>query len=187
MPLQILAPRLLKQDWSEAEAFGSAAWLWLHSSFHRDAPVHALGPMVLGAIKHRQFILGIEDGQPVFYLSWAGFDEAAEARYLRRLPVFMLDADWQSGDRLWILDWIAPFGHTRRMSHLLKHELWRDRCAYCLYHRGDERGMRIKAFRGAAVSVDAARQWRERNEWLQSTLPSRPTQPFSDPHTGHFP
>lgn len=182
MALQILAPGLLQQHWSEAEALGSAAWLWLHSAFHRDAPVHALGPMVLNAIKHRQFILAIEAGRPIFYLSWACFDEAAEARYLSRHPVFMPDADWHCGERLWILDWIAPFGHTRQMSRLLKHELWADRYAHYLYHRGDERGLRIKTFRGAAVPPVVAHQQRETDP---GSLPRRPTQPFSAPHSGH--
>ena len=161
MALQILAPGLLTQDWSEAEALGSAAWLWLHSAFHRDAPVHALGPMLVSAIKHRQFILAIEAGRPIFYLSWACFDEAAEARYLSRHPVFMPDADWHCGDRMWILDWIAPFGHTRQISRLLERELFAERWMRTLYHRGDERGLRVKTFQGRTVSRAFARQWFE--------------------------
>lgn len=180
--LQLLAPGLIDQTWNEAEALGSAAWLWLHSAFHREAPLHA-GPLLVSAIKLRQFILAIEDGRPVFYLSWACFDEAAESRYLSRHPVFMPEADWQSGDRLWILDWVAPFGDSHAMARLLERPLWANRCAYHLYHRGDERGLRIKTFHGAAVPRAQAQHWFETHP---VNLPTLPTRPFAASQQGHF-
>lgn len=158
-PITVIAPGLLDQSWSEAQVLGSAAWLWMHSASHRDLPMHTLPVLLLPAIKNRQFLIGFEDGRPAFYLSWANLSVDAERRYLASNPLLMPQTDWNSGDRMWVLDWIAPFGHTAQarravMKQLLANRLWRS-----LYHRGNERGMRVKTFRGAAVMPEEAQEW----------------------------
>ena len=156
--LEIVAPRLLRTPCQEAEALGSAVWLWMHSAVHRDAPINVLPAVLLPAIKNGQFVLAMQAGRPVFYLSWASLSEDAEARYLSSPPERMPEADWTSGDRIWLLDWVAPFGHTRIARHLVA-RLFSDRCVRSLYHRGDERGLRVMEFRGIAVLKDEARAW----------------------------
>ncbi|MDD5388468.1 MAG: toxin-activating lysine-acyltransferase [Gallionellaceae bacterium] len=163
---EIIAPGLpeqSEQSWSEAAALGSAVWLWMHSGQHRDAPLHTLSVLLLPAIKRRQFILVAEASQPVFYLSWAELSAEAEQRYLRNSPLLMPEADWHSGERMWLLDWIAPFGHTRAMSRLLERHLFANRLARALYHRGEESGLRVKTFRGIAVPPEEARWWFQQN------------------------
>jgi cytolysin-activating lysine-acyltransferase len=155
----VIAPGLIAQSWSEAAVLGGAVWLWMHSSSHRDMPLHALSALLLPAIKRRQFILISEAGRAVFYLSWANFSIDAEQRYLQQHPVFMPDGDWDSGDRMWLLDWVAPFGHTQQAFRLLRRQLFANRVARMLYHRGDERGMKIKTFQGSAVLPEEARIW----------------------------
>ncbi|MFA7347128.1 MAG: toxin-activating lysine-acyltransferase [Desulfurivibrionaceae bacterium] len=157
--LDIIAPGLIEENWTEAEVFGSAAWLWMHSSSHRERPLHTLSALLLPAIKQQQFILASEVGQPVFYLAWANLSLEAEQRYLQQHPVFMPEADWNSGERMWVLDWVAPFGHTRIMHRLLERQLFANRCMRALYHRGDERGLKIKTFRGMAVLPEEAQAW----------------------------
>ena len=156
---EILAPRLLAGEFNEATAFGSAAWLWLHSARHRNVPLHTLSTLLLPAIKEGRFVLVSERGQPVFYMSWADLDEAAEARYLQHSPEQMRQEDWSSGERLWILDWIAPFGHTNLMMQLVRKRLMATRIMRTLYHRGAERGMRIMELHGMAVHPREARAW----------------------------
>lgn len=156
--LDVIAPRLLHTSCREAEALGSAVWLWMHSAGHRDAPLKVLPAVLLPAIKTGQFVLATDAGKPVFYLSWASFIEEAEARYLSNLPEHMPDADWASGDRAWLLDWVAPFGHTRTLRHIAA-RLFANRCLRSLHHRGDERGLRVMEFRGIAVSKEEARAW----------------------------
>ncbi|MCW8165386.1 toxin-activating lysine-acyltransferase [Verminephrobacter aporrectodeae subsp. tuberculatae] len=158
-PLSLIAPGLIEQTWSEAPVLGSAVWLWMQSTSHRNLPLHTLPVLLLPAIKSRQFILASEAGRPVFYLSWANLDLEAERRYLANSPLLMPEADWNSGDRMWILDWVAPFGHTRAMNHILKRQFFANRCMRALDHRGNERGLRIRAYRGAAVLHEEAREW----------------------------
>lgn len=168
---EIIAPGLLEQSWNEAAVLGSAIWLWMHSRDHRDAPLHTLSALLLPAIKRRQFILVAEAGRPVFYLAWANLSREAEQRYLRNSPILMPEEDWDSGERMWILDWVAPFGHTRAMSRLLERHLFANRLARFLYHRGEERGLRIKTFRGSAVLPEEARWWFRQNPVCADALP----------------
>lgn len=157
--LDIIAPGLLDSPWNEAEVLGSAVWLWMHSPAHHDAPLHSLSALLLPALKHKQFILASEQGKPVFYLSWLNLNAQAQARYLRESPLCIPDADWNSGECMWIHDWVAPFGHTRQITRLLQRRLLANRCVRALYHRGEERGLRVKTFQGIGVMPAEARAW----------------------------
>lgn len=163
LPFEVLAPRLIEGEFNEATAFGSACWLWLHSDRHRNIPLHTLATLLLPAIKQRKFILVSEVGRPVFYMSWADLDEESESRYLRHSPEQMRNEDWDSGDRLWILDWVAPFGHSKAMTRLVHNLLLSSRTARALYHKGTQTGMRIKELHGVAVHPREARAWFERH------------------------
>ncbi|MEO8627544.1 MAG: toxin-activating lysine-acyltransferase [Betaproteobacteria bacterium] len=157
--LDITAPGLIEGSYSEAEVLGGAVWLWMHSASHRDAPLHALSALLLPALKQRQFVLACEDGKPVFYLSWANFSEEAEARYVRNPQVCVREQDWASGERMWIIDWVAPFGHTQAVSRLVTRRLFADRCFRALDHRGNDRGLRIRTFHGIAMMREEANSW----------------------------
>ncbi len=170
--LSIIAPGLLGQTWSEAAVLGSVTWLWMHSESHRNFPLHALPVLLLPAIKNRQFILLSESGRAVFYLSWANFSEDAEARYLAKHPLLMPSGDWNCGDRMWVLDWVAPFGHTAVARVLLRRQLFANHWGRMLHHRGDERGMRVKTFQGMAVLKEEAQDWFMRHPVAIAPSPS---------------
>ena len=154
----ILAPRLLEQSFNEAEMTGAAIWLWMHSEVHHNFPLHVLDVLLFPAIRTGQFVLAVESGKPVFYLSWAMFSEEAEERYILHSPHMMRNEDWQSGDRIWFLDWVAPFGGTREMRNLMS-LLFRTRYVRYLHHRGTERNMRIMEAKGADVTKQEASAW----------------------------
>ncbi len=157
--LDVIAPGLLQQEWRDAEAFGAATWLWMQAATRRDTPVKWLSTLLLPPISQRQFLMASESGRPVFYLSWANFSAAAERRYVHLPHASMRADDWCSGDRMWIVDWIAPFGHTRTMLRLLKTQLFSARWMRFLDHHGTERGLRIKTFRGDLVVPAEAAAW----------------------------
>ena len=124
--------------------------------------------LLLPAIKNKQFILAIETGRPVFYLSWANLSYEAERRYLQHVLQLRED-EWSSGDRMWVLDWVAPFGHSRLLSQMLEHQLFATRWMRALYHRGNERGLKVKTFIGKAVLPEEAREWFASNPIAFST------------------
>jgi len=179
--LDVISPALLASvsadaahchsSWTEAEVLGASVWLWLHSNKHRELPLQTLSTLLLPAIKHQQFILISEHGQPVFYLSWANLSAAAEARYIDNPSFSMPQDDWNSGDRMWILDWVAPFGHTQAISQLLKQQLLADRCVRSLYHRGHETGLRVITFHGIGVMPELAKFWFKSHPLLSNLKP----------------
>ncbi|RQO73162.1 toxin-activating lysine-acyltransferase [Aquitalea sp. FJL05] len=154
----IIAPALQGGEFNEATELGSAVWLWMHSASHRNTPLHGLSSLLLPAIKRGQFVLVSEGNKPVFYLSWARMSLDAESRYLRQHPLLMPAEDWTSGDRIWLLDWVAPFGHSRAMRHIIA-RLFSRHCMRALYHRSNERGLRIKQFHGISIMPAEARAW----------------------------
>lgn len=151
---------------------GAAVWIWMNSPNHQNAPLHALATDLLPAIKCRQFLMALENGKPVFFLSWANFSEEAERRYLRHETPHIPEKDWNSGDRIWFIDWIAPFGQSARMSRLLASRLFADKCGRSLYHRGNDKGLRIMHFHGIAVLPEEARYWFDRHP---AQIPERMT------------
>lgn len=159
----VLTPLYSGEPVNEAEVFGAAVWLWMHSPMHRDAPLHTLPGLLLPVIKNRQYVVVTEQGRPVFFLSWAWLSKEAEARYLTQPAIYMRESDWNSGDRMWICDWIAPFGHTREMTRLIRWDIFSRLCCRSLYHRGQQTGLRVMNFRGGLVSREAARQWRSQH------------------------
>lgn len=171
-PFTITAPALGVPGHSEAEVLGSVTWLWMHTPGHRDLPLHALNKLVLPALKTQQFILAsAPDGdtmRPVAYLAWANFSADAESRYLQSAAALRPE-DWNSGDRMWITDWFTPFGHSTEFRNTIE-MLLPHSCSRALYHRGNERGLRVMTFRGRNVSPLHAKTW-----WQARPLLAQPT------------
>jgi cytolysin-activating lysine-acyltransferase len=150
--LELMVPAFSEEPWNESQALGAAVWLWMHSASHRDVPLHTLNALLLPAIANRQFIIGYEHGRPVFYAAWAWFWGGAEPRHLQNPAISLPAPDWNSGERLWFLDWVAPFGHSARLARLVQRHLFADSRFSALYHRGNERGLRVKRFQGAGLA-----------------------------------
>lgn len=147
---------------SEVEYFGSAAWLWMHSKNHRHLPLHALNDLLLPAIRLRQFVLVMEvleqGSRPVAYLGWANLNAKTESSYIDNPTSGLRPDDWNSGDRMWITDYFVPFGHVARIHKLLESAMCKVSLRY-LYHRSNERGVRVLSFTGTNVDPAYARQW----------------------------
>lgn len=161
-PLKLIAPHFLQSDWSEASVLGSTVWLWMNSQNHNELPLHSLSSALLPAIKRRQFILASQAEQPVFFLSWALLSAEAEQRYLQGHQLEMTPEDWDSGNRMWFIDWVAPFGHTFEISQILQKGLLKQAYARSLYHRAPERGRRIQHFFGQSIPPSERRHLKQR-------------------------
>ncbi|WJV55545.1 toxin-activating lysine-acyltransferase [Pectobacteriaceae bacterium CE90] len=153
------APLLIGGESSEAEILGSAVWLWMHSPLHRDAPLHTLSTLLLPIIKRQQYAIVCEDNQPIFFLSWAWLDEAAEHRYLTQPSILMPESDWTSGNRMWIVDWIAPFGHSLSIRRLVSRTLLPEYCFRSLDHQGSRRGKRVFIHHGHQITREVCDTW----------------------------
>lgn len=113
-----------------AEALGQITWIFSQSAAHRELPIKALEWSVMPAITLEQFRIftfgplpGLEDVHPEQIMPgltrealermplgvalWGRLSASAEAKVEagERLDA----ADWNSGDRLWLLELIAPY------------------------------------------------------------------------------
>lgn len=138
-------------------ALGDIAWLWMSSPMHRDWPVHLLARNTLAPILRGQYILLRRDGVPTAYCSWARMDADSELAYVLD-PASLEERAWNCGDRLWIIDWIAPFSRSdnnalrRALAERLPEQVGRS-----LRVRPGSQTARIMEHRGRALAPAQAR------------------------------
>ena len=157
----MIAPSVGPIHQSEAEIFGMMVWLWMHSSTRWGAPIAALSGLMLPAIKNQQYVLLVENDRPVAYTAWAKLSAEREAAYVRDAYALQTEEDWNSGDRYWITDWIAPFGHTRALQHITRSRILPVQVARSFYHRARDHQPRVMSFHGIAVHPLEAKHWLE--------------------------
>ncbi|MEN2865849.1 RTX-I toxin-activating lysine-acyltransferase ApxIC [Mannheimia haemolytica] len=91
---------------------GTITWLWMNSSLHKEWSCELLARNVIPAIENEQYMLLIDNGIPIAYCSWADLNLETEVKYIKDINS-LTPEEWQSGDRRWIIDWVAPFGHSQ--------------------------------------------------------------------------
>lgn len=142
---------------SQFETLGKLAWLWMNSPLQRQWAFGSGARFLLPAVQLGQFELLERDGMPVAYCSWAWMDAPTELRYVRQLAGLAWP-DWRSGDRLWIVDWVAPFGAgdsfalRRRMQ-----ERFPDHVARAVRVKRGHGRAHVMEFHGPGLEVDIAR------------------------------
>lgn len=90
--------------------FGQVVWLLMNIPVYRHLFLTDLEWMVLPPIMLTQYRLFKDGNRVVAFAAWAYLSEAAEAR-LQEPNARLAPADWRSGDRLWLVNLFAPFGH----------------------------------------------------------------------------
>ncbi|WP_150540253.1 toxin-activating lysine-acyltransferase [Actinobacillus vicugnae] len=107
---------------------GEIAWLWANSPLHKNWSLALLAINVLPAIENKQYVLLKKDGFPVAFCSWANLSLENEVKYLDDVAS-LISEDWNSGERRWFIDWIAPFGDSdalyKHMRENFPNELFR--------------------------------------------------------------
>ncbi|UWR59714.1 toxin-activating lysine-acyltransferase [Phaeobacter inhibens] len=143
-------------------AFGKIAWLWSNSVLHKDWSVNQQAGFVLPAIANGQYYIVEEKGYPVAYCSWALLDRKTEEEYL--INPNALDPDkWNSGDRLWFIDWISPF--SAKYTWALRSELnkrFPDKIARAMRVKKGDSEARIASFTGGGLSKADSRSQKRR-------------------------
>ena len=89
--------------------FGNIVWLMMQSAAHKHLFLTDMEWLVMPALQLNQFRIWQQNGMPIVYASWAYLDEAAEGRMKENIKR-LAPVDWKSGDTLWLVDMIAPFG-----------------------------------------------------------------------------
>lgn len=90
-------------------AFGPVIMLYLQSAHRRFQFISDLEWLLIPPLMSRQCKLFMKKSYPFAYVSWAFLDEEAESRLVLNGGK-LRPQDWKSGDNLWLMDIVAPFG-----------------------------------------------------------------------------
>lgn len=93
---------------AQLAGLGELAFLFMRAPNYAVRAVEAMRHAIEPAIDTGHFAIMRHNGVPRAAVTWAFFDAATETRLLagERLA----SADWMSGDRVWLMDLIAPYG-----------------------------------------------------------------------------
>ena len=144
---------------SQSERFpvlGKIAWLWMNSPLHVSWTVDLLARFILPAIEANQYMLIERDGYPVAYCSWAFLTKNAEFNYLIN-PSDISVEDWVAGERLWFVDWVAPF--AKKDSLTMKNQLiekFPNSLARAIRVKRHKTNARVMEFRGRKLDPGQA-------------------------------
>jgi cytolysin-activating lysine-acyltransferase len=102
------------------EQLGYAAFLLRHSKLHGHLPLAWLNYGVESAIRHRQVLFVFDQhNKRVGYLSWATVQPELSRRLSTSAYVVLHESEWNEGRDLWVIDFVAPFGHGRQIIYQL--------------------------------------------------------------------
>lgn len=130
-----------------AQVFGEVAWLFARSPLHYEMPVRKLEQWAFPPIVLQQFRLYRREGRPVAFFSWAFLSEAVEKKYALS-PQSLEPGEWRSGERLWIIDFIAPFGDTARVMRDLRETVFPNDVGRALRPFHNKNELRVIYFHG---------------------------------------
>lgn len=141
-------------DSTNMTMLGEVVWLMAHSRLHKGWPMASIFQWVVPALMHKQCRLYRRDGRPVAYVAWARMSKDVEEAYVLN-PRSLNPKNWTSGDRGWIVDWIAPFGDSALVMKDLREGLFKDEVGRALRVKPGSDEMKIIYIHGAQAAVKA--------------------------------
>ena len=113
---------------SRHQLIGEITSLLICSQLHRKYLVNDIGLVFFPPINHNQFRLYKVGQEPVALVTWAYLTKETENRYVLGDDGLAAD-DWNAGDRGWIIDFLAPFGHAKQVAYDLKNNIFPNQVA----------------------------------------------------------
>jgi len=107
----------------QSAAIGKAMWVLLHSPIHKHMFITELEWMLLPPIAMKQYRIWQRGGVPVAYACWAHLSDDAEAALKAGVRRVAPEA-WASGENLWLIDAVVPFGGRDEVLATLKQEVF---------------------------------------------------------------
>lgn len=102
-----------------SDVFGQIVWLMSQSVAHKNFFISDLEWMVMPPMLLRQFRIFPGKNQPMGVALWASLSPEVEKR-LEAGGTRLAPQEWKSGESLWLVDLIAPFGHQETMLEDIK-------------------------------------------------------------------
>ena len=105
---------------------GEIVWLMSQSPLHKQFFISDLEWLVMTPVLLQQFRLFYDQSKPIGVAFWATVNEEVEQR-LTAGTTRLRPQDWKSGERLWVVEVIAPFGGAEEMVKDLKTKVFPQR------------------------------------------------------------
>jgi hemolysin-activating ACP:hemolysin acyltransferase len=106
-------------DTSVAESLGLALQVIFRRGCYLDYPLGSIKAWLLPAAQLQQIHIFVgEDQRLLGYMTWAWFGEETEQRWRRGAIEMLHVSEWNEGDRLWIIDFVAMPGQGRLCTWL---------------------------------------------------------------------
>ncbi|MPQ75942.1 toxin-activating lysine-acyltransferase [Hydrogenovibrio sp. JE_KL2] len=96
------------------QMLGEIVWLMSQSPYHKGLFIYELEAMVFLPLSLKQFRIYRMEDRPAAAIFWAKVSDDVEER-LKEGNVRMKPADWQSGEKYWVVDVIAPYGQAEKL------------------------------------------------------------------------
>ena len=128
---------------------GEVSMLMLASPLHRQYLINDIGAVILPAVNLNQFrIYKIKD-KPVGFIAWAMLSLELGRKYSQERHSLQLD-EWDTGNQVWITDFIAPFGHAKEVIKDIK-SIYPDRIAHSIRVNSKGKLLKINKWHGQNV------------------------------------
>jgi cytolysin-activating lysine-acyltransferase len=131
-----------------AALLGEIVWLLGRSDAHKHIFLTELDWMVMPPIPLRQFRIWRQNNQPVAYASWAFLSDEASQRFTDGAAAGrvgrLAPGEWKSGEQLWLIDFIAPFGGGDAMIKELREKVFAGQTAKTIQRAADGSGISVK-------------------------------------------
>ncbi len=107
-----LARRQARKTMSKLPLLGTVSWLMLAGAATRHTLLSDLEWRVMPALMLRQAKIYLRAETPVAFASWAYLSPQVAQRF-RQPPHRLAPAEWNSGEQVWLVDLLAPFGGSQ--------------------------------------------------------------------------
>ena len=131
-----------------AALLGEIVWLLGRSDAHKHVFLTELDWMVMPPIPLRQFRIWRQNNQPVAYASWAFLSDEASQRFIDGVSAGrvgrLAPGEWKSGENLWLIDFVAPFGGGDGMIEELREKVFPGQKVRTIQRAPDGSGISVK-------------------------------------------
>jgi cytolysin-activating lysine-acyltransferase len=102
--------------------FGAVLDLTLSSPLHAKWAIEDCYRLFGPPLKLGQCVVLQEEGEIVAFATYAKLSEEASEAFTHSTRL-LRPSDWTSGDKIWLVDCIAPWGHAKVVTKLLRQHL----------------------------------------------------------------
>lgn len=116
---------------------GAVAWLMLQKGATRHTLLSELEWRVMPPLVLEQCKLYLRGDAPTGFVSWAKLSPDIAKRY-RGAPHQLGPAEWRSGEEIWLVDFLVPFGGAREVLQDLRSTVFAGKTVHQLAPQQDD-------------------------------------------------